>query len=109
LHWNGKNWQQVPSPSPKYGASLSGISGDWAVGYYLTRPLNTVSLILHWNGRRWQQAPSPNPGGRYGTRLAGISGDWAVGTYGGTNPPGISATLILQWNGRSWQQVPSPV
>jgi hypothetical protein len=63
LHGNGTRWTQVPSPSPKNNAHISGISAvsatdAWAVGYTVGNGrFNTV--ILHWNGTRWAQVPSP--------------------------------------------------
>jgi hypothetical protein len=65
LHWNGKRWKQVPSPSPSredvgdgFGrvAAVSARSA-WAVG---GTGIGTT-LIVRWNGKTWKQVPSPNP------------------------------------------------
>jgi hypothetical protein len=113
LHWNGKTWKQVPSPSPSpedVGDVLSGVaavSADsaWAVGNTGTGK----TLILRWNGKTWKQVPSPNPSPP--DFLAGVApvsarNAWAVGE---TSPGGFSyKTLILHWNGKTWKRVPSP-
>lgn len=56
VHWNGKTWTKVPSPSPPQSglADVAATSADnaWAVGTYgITHP---KTLILHWNGTAWK-------------------------------------------------------
>ena len=113
LHWNGKTWKQVPSPSPSpedVGDVLSGVAAvsagsAWAVGNTGTGK----SLILRWNGKTWKQVPSPNPTPPdFLTGVAAVSARdaWAVGE---TTPGGFNyKTLILHWNGTTWKRVPSP-
>jgi hypothetical protein len=102
VHWNGRTWKRVASPSPARASSLSGIDAisarnAWAVGSTSTR-----ALILHWNGRTWKKVPSPG-GYLSGVAATSARSAWAVGGYG------ISVhTLILRWNGKSWKRVPSP-
>jgi hypothetical protein len=130
LHWNGKTWTRVPSPSPTvslelYGVTATSASNAWAVGFKnVETVLNGISyptqetLILHWNGKAWKTASSPNPRTSYGlwddqlnsVAAASASNAWAVGTEG---IPGVSATsgsytMILHWNGKAWKRVPSP-
>jgi hypothetical protein len=112
LHWNGKIWTQVPSPSPagatRYSFSrLSGISAAsssdvWAVGSYgsTSRHGGMQPMILHWNGRAWSQTAVPGTGAQ--TELAGVAAvshtdAWAVGSHAQSQ-----TTLILHWNGRRW-------
>jgi hypothetical protein len=50
VHWNGKTWQKVPSPSPPESglAALADISARnaWAVGFHgIAHPR---TLILRW-------------------------------------------------------------
>ncbi len=56
LHWNGRVWRRLPSPSPGYGAAandgLAGVSASsannaWAVGW---TSQGAGTLILHWDG-----------------------------------------------------------
>jgi len=120
LHWNGKSWRSVTSPSPGGSAAsyLNGVtaasgSNAWAVGYYRVKNDVARTLILHWNGRTWMQVNSPNPGGAGGSYLTGVaavsrSSAWAVGNYYIGGPSGVRRTLALHWNGRAWKQVPSP-
>ncbi len=60
-HWNGTNWQIVPSPRGRLstGATLR------AVAAIATRDVRAVGDVLdetaltHWNGVYWGLAPSP--------------------------------------------------
>jgi hypothetical protein len=68
IHWNGKKWSHVPSPTPGVRGSTDlwqvvAISRQnaWAIGSYCAKP-NTVAcganrpLLQHWNGKRWTAA-----------------------------------------------------
>ena len=113
LHWNGRTWTQVASPSPA-GSRLLGVvavspNDAWAVGEQVTRSVRKT-LVLHWNGTAWALVSSPNPS-RSDNRLAGVSAmsssdAWAVGVY--DNSHARALTLVLHWNGTTWAQVPSP-
>lgn len=116
-HWNGRAWQQVPSPSPGISrgrdSGLTGVAAGsadaWAVGSYSHPGTYPKTLVLRWDGRSWRQVPSATPG-RCGSTLAavavaGSSGGWAVGNYC-TGP--VPEPLIERWNGRAWKRVPSP-
>ena len=67
LHWNGKTWKRVASPSPGpegstlYGVSASSPASAWAVGYTAVYSEGWKTLIEHWNGKTWKQVPSPDP------------------------------------------------
>jgi hypothetical protein len=119
LHWDGRVWRPVDSPSFRYGGYLSAIavtrSGHaWAVGDRITAVGQT--LIERWNGSAWKQIPSPRPPRSHGSELfsiatTGPSGAWAVGDYvqaAKSNEDLAVETLIDHWNGRAWKQVPSP-
>ncbi|HMA36724.1 MAG TPA: hypothetical protein VKY74_19875, partial [Chloroflexia bacterium] len=93
-HWNGSQWNVVPSPRPVPGPYPVGVRLDkvaaitandvWAVGSYndLGR-----ALVEHWDGASWTIIPSPNPGaigyGSYFLGLAARATDdvWAVGAF----------------------------
>jgi hypothetical protein len=122
LHWNGKTWAQVKSPSPttkkNWFLNLSGVStvsatDAWAVGEYTKSAGSGVykPLILHWNGKTWTQVTSPLPSGATVLNLNGVSAvsatdAWAVGGY--YNSSGLYVPVIQHWNGKTWTQVKSP-
>jgi hypothetical protein len=70
-HWDGSQWQEVPSPDPRPGGQgISGLSGVaaisptdiWAVGLPGSgRPEFTNTLTEHWDGTSWSIIPSPDP------------------------------------------------
>ena len=135
LHWNGKKWLVVDTPTP--GGILTGDINTLsdvtctsarncvAVGFY---GANTSTMtgeselllnqVLRWNGVRWSLASAPNPAGvaqNHVNVLAAVrcasSGDcWAAGTSGHINSKG-QPTLrneMLHWNGRKWLTAPVP-
>lgn len=64
LHWNGKRWSLIHTPSPGKAAkdkldTLEGVrcTSDrncWAVGFQgFLNPGKFLDEILHWNGRKW--------------------------------------------------------
>ena len=124
LHWNGKSWSQVSSPTPVNSyLNLAGVtaisaSDAWAVGTYYNNTTNTYdTLTLHWNGKSWSEVSSPNPDATGENRLNAVSADgandvWAVGTLcsiaSGTCAFTDESTLILHWTGKAWKQVTSP-
>ena len=113
LHWNGRTWRQVASPSPgSFADDLSSVrrvsaTNVWAVGLYAGSDIRDRSLILHWNGRAWSRVASPNPG-RQSDSLSGLSAVsassvWTTELY--TNSSGTSGTSqIVHWNGRAWSK-----
>ncbi len=118
LHWDGKAWAQVPSPSPGtvgldflYGVAATSATNAWAVGNY-TNNATYQTLVLHWDGKAWSQVASPNPGGSGDANsLAGVAAlsradAWATGIY--VNSAGGARTLLLHWGGKAWSQVASP-
>jgi hypothetical protein len=68
IHWNGKTWSRVPSPTPGVRGSTQlgqvvALSGQdaWAVGSYCAKPytVNCAAnrpLLQHWNGKTWTRA-----------------------------------------------------
>jgi hypothetical protein len=117
LHWNGKAWKHLPSPSPSatqnalYGVAALSARNAWAVGEYASGT-GDRTLILHWNGKTWKQVRSPDPGGSAGSTLFSVAAlssrdAWAVG-WSGSFGEGSARTLILHWNGKTWKQVRSP-
>jgi hypothetical protein len=114
LHWNGKSWSRVTSPS-----ILNGTAGEltaitvvsatdaWAVGYLTTGPGKERSLLLHWNGKAWSEPaiPAANDAALLAVTATAKSG-WAVG-YSYTSP-GIADdyySLVYRLTGTKWSPV----
>ncbi len=118
LHWNGKQWARVPSPSPTSSInvlhSVGAVSANdiWAVGN-MSRKNDSTSdrtMIQHWNGTKWSVVGSPNHSA-FTNALGSITvisarDIWAVGDYDNGNFR--FQTLIEHWNGRNWTNVSSP-
>lgn len=116
LHWNGSQWEIVPSANAPTGFSLlysvdASASGDvWAVGYNSNPPGGQVrTLVQHWDGTSWTLVNSPNPGSNYnsltGVSVVSANDVWAVGN---SNSGSGSQTMTLHWDGHAWSQSPSP-
>lgn len=65
LHWNGKKWSSVTTPSPGgqiselFGVRCTSRSNCWAVGLKLTTVDDYRNQILHWNGKKWSVHAAP--------------------------------------------------
>jgi len=61
VHWNGKSWTHVASPTPPLpahdpflvGVAATSATNAWAVGEYSSGLENV--LILHCNGKAWHR------------------------------------------------------
>jgi hypothetical protein len=117
LHWNGKTWSKVSSPSPGvtntvlFGVSAVTSDDAWAVGDTSgTSAGGGGSLVVHWNGTKWSRVASPNPGSQFNdlqaVSAASASDIQAAGNQLGANLP--YDTLTEHWNGKAWSAVPSP-
>lgn len=114
LHWDGRTWKRVPSPSPGGGpdtgvnlgpdnrlgaVAATSATSAWAVGWGSTRGLVYAPLILRWNGRRWKHVSAPDPpGGGFlqGIGIGPAGHAWAVGYTDQLLP------LFEHWDGRGW-------
>jgi hypothetical protein len=118
LHWNGKKWKQVPSPSRGHSsylvaAAAVGRKSVWAVGYWQKSVQPKVSdlgrcLVEHWNGHSWRVVPAsgtpePYSGLNSLTVLAG-NDIWAAGQQFQASYD----TLSEHWDGTAWSAVPGP-
>jgi hypothetical protein len=113
LHWNGRTWKQVKTPSPgSFANDLNTVrevsaNNIWAVGDDAGSNFHDRSLILHWNGRAWSTVRSPNPG-KLNDSLGGLAvvsakSIWTTEGYSNSSStPGTSA--IVHWNGRTWSK-----
>ena len=89
VHFDGKRWSIVASPSPTGDNSLAAVTavaaGDaWAVG---GSSGSAAGLVEHWNGTRWQVAAEPyRPGNAnylYAISARAAPGVWAAGSFAG--------------------------
>lgn len=116
LHWNGKRWTHVPSPSPNNADALLGVGASspasaLAVGDEGTPTGGFRTLALRWNGKAWTHvaAPSPGPAANEvfleGVTMTAPGSAWAVGASG---PSNNERPLIAHWNGSRWTMVQAP-
>lgn len=133
-HWNGKQWNIVPSHVAANAnlLSISAISANdvWAVGWIQASQQSPIpeitpsrTLVEHWDGQQWKVVTSPNPGSvsniLHSITAVSSKDVWAIGsiTDGNLYPPKpgrgqgssvVSKTLVEHWNGKQWQIVASP-
>lgn len=115
-HWNGTRWSVVASPNPADASTSTFLAvtalsphNAWAVGSYISKSFEQLTLIEHWNGHQWSIVKSPNRPARPllpGNQLRGIAAIsanniWAVGISN-------DQTLIEHWNGTRWSIIASP-
>jgi hypothetical protein len=118
LHWNGKKWAVVPSPSPTssfnvlFSVGAVSASDVWAVGNRSSSsdPNTHRTMIQHWNGTKWSVVSSPNQGtdsnALGSVTIISAKDIWAVGDYYNGSFPYL--TLTEHWNGTNWAVVASP-
>ena len=89
VHFDGKRWSIVASPSPDGDDDLAAVAAVaardvWAVGGS-GAPL--AALVEHWNGTRWQVAAEPYRRGNanylYAISASTAPGVWAAGSFAG--------------------------
>jgi hypothetical protein len=121
-HYDGTNWQRVPSPrvgvsDELYAVAALAPNNVWAVGTSIAALHDpTLTLIEHYDGSTWSVVPSPNvgPGSpNQSNRLFGITAVsatdiWAFGSYFAADGSGFQATLLLHWDGTNWTIATSP-
>jgi hypothetical protein len=108
LHFNGKSWKRIASPSPGvtnlYGVTVTSAGNAWAVGTDGGTCSCGKSLIMRWNGKAWKvvlNAYTVPLGNSVLHSVAAVSGTnaWADG-YMANNQ-----ILTLNWNGKAWKRV----
>lgn len=119
MHWDGKAWNTVPSPSPhtyhNYLNAVLAISSNdvWAAGE-LDRAADGSPLLMHWNGSTWQLEKTANTtnsndvlgsASLYGLAPGGNSGLWAVGL---DEKASTRSVIIEHWDGKNWAALPGP-
>ena len=114
-HWDGHQWQIVPSPNPgdeNYLLDVFARSATdvWAVGQ-TTLASKIGNLVVHWNGTSWRKVPVPSPGFEYNALESVVAlGPHNVWAVGNASNEGTSRRqpLTFHWNGTAWKQVPNP-
>jgi hypothetical protein len=114
--WDGRTWQEVPSPSPgkvtnQLDAVAAGAADDvWAVGHSTGGDLSEA-LVLHWDGSAWTQMPIPDLADGIellDVAVVGKDSVWAVGTSvpdPRATTPWRQLAVVLHWDGSSWRPV----
>src|SRR5215470_2261385 len=110
VHWNGRTWTRVASPSPGGSAAYNALGGvaavssssAWATGDYFNGVADEF-MVVHWNGRSWRRAAIPNPSG-----ASGFSDLAAVAAASQSSAWVVGLSLIEHFNGRSWKPAASP-
>lgn len=125
LHFNGRKWARIPTPSP--GGTAAGDSSIldsvwctsrsncWAVGSSDTSN-GSLTQALHFNGRKWARVPILSPGGTpkgfndlFNVTCTSAANCWADGDDGhsiGSND--VTLNLVEHWNGRHWSLSRTP-
>jgi hypothetical protein len=99
LHWNGRKWSVVESPSVNQQNNfLDGVVGTsatdaWAVGFFDTGTA-FQTLIEHWNGSAWAIVSSPNTEAPINELLdIGVTGNGTLWTVGQSSGFGNAALI----------------
>ena len=132
LHWNGKKWQKVDTPTPggRLPDSLNELNdvsctspdNCWAIGFYgedVATSKNEFEIglnqVLHWNGKSWALVSVPSPAGSgknrvsllNSVRCASAASCWAARAFGNVGKL-MSRDQMLRWNGKKWTRVAVP-
>jgi hypothetical protein len=87
-HYNGTAWSIVPSPTPGFDPTLTGVAGRSATdAYAVGNELPSANggpeqaLILRWDGKSWSQDSDGKIGGSpiAAATFPGADTEWAVG------------------------------
>jgi hypothetical protein len=119
LHWDGRQWEIVPSPDPGgEGSQLMDVAAvspteAWAVGSSTVEwPLLGETLALRWDGESWARVPSPNPSqSGVGSNLHSVDvGPDGRAWAGGAIDQGdlVMGTMVMRWDDGAWSLVPTP-
>lgn len=110
MHWNGAQWQVVPSPNLStfynrlYDVSAVSSNDVWAVGTWFNQGRFEM-LAMHWNGSQWSLSSPPGLGQLNAVTALSSNDVWAVGSY----PDGsLYRSRTVHWNGTQWSTVPNP-
>ena len=112
LHWDGRRWNQVPSPNVGWLTAVHAASPTdvWIVGQRGAAPGGSVyrTLLEHWDGTSWSVVPTPSTSATFNILdgVGGRAGDvWAVGSAWDWEQP--RTPLVLHGDGATWRIVPN--
>jgi len=112
LHWDGRRWNQVPSPNVGYLTAIHAASPTdvWIVGLRGAAPGGSVyqTLVEHWDGTSWSVVPTPSTSATFNILdgVGGRAGDvWAVGSAWDWEQP--RSPIALHGDGATWRIVPN--
>jgi hypothetical protein len=101
-HYNGANWQSVPSPNVGGSDQLNAVvalapNDVWAVGSSMVPNDPTLTLIEHYDGSQWSVCPAPMSGRPAATSRIDCSESQrslrrTYGPSGPISPPMVPAT-----------------
>ena len=114
LHWDGREWGIVPTPSRLKISSLNAVdalaSDDvWAVGEESlgNRTAGTRALVMRWDGGEWRgvEAGIDEPNATLSAVTAIARDDvWAAGSYSDMSGT-VLKPLLAHWDGTTWSRV----
>ena len=110
IHWDGKEWQQVPTPVDHPGGYLDGITATGPNDVWVTGNDGNEALAVHWDGTRWTGGSTPKLGdGPFPHDIAALASDdvWIAGEY--SDDPAYSLPMLLRWDGRAWTAIANPI
>ena len=113
LHWDGKVWRRIPSPSIGAGTyfinRISALAPDdiWAVGTFSSDDSNGGAIAMHWDGNEWDFSVLPHipTAGLYDVAAIAPDNVWAVGQQTISNK---IQPLFLHWDSAQWKIVTTP-
>ena len=123
-HWDGANWNVVPSPNPGSTAGCRGQNTGnvlnavaavsrvnvWAVGFSFDCTSVEKPMILHFNGSAWRAVPGPallkNNAALNSIAVVAANNIYAAGYQPAAN--GAVLTLVEHFDGHAWSVVPTP-
>jgi len=99
IHWDGKSWNNVPSPTSYKLVSVDMVSSTegWAIAQRIDG-YQTNQSIIRWDGTSWNNVTSPTAAMLTSVDMVSSTDGWAVGSDG----------CIIHWDGTSWSNVTSP-
>ena len=120
--WNGTRWtiQVTHDPAGAVSSEFLAVScgssrACTAIGDYMDRNADTVTLAQAWNGTRWRShatPATPKPASIFSNVLTGVScasprACTAVGGYLAFNTIAFRS-VVLRWNGSRWASQATP-
>jgi photosystem II stability/assembly factor-like uncharacterized protein len=113
LHWDGEEWNHIPSPNylgnqTSTLTDVSAISSNdvWAVGYAGDPQYehSLRGLLMHWDGTSWTLVDSPWSSILLNSvEMVSATDGWAVGYFQWTSGGSTNRRVtIFRWDGTRW-------